>query len=717
MKEGARFAMKSLNYRLHDQLGSAYGPALPEDWKLLTEIALAAHADDAIDAAIHASEQLLAEYRDHGCFKHRLLREALALTDLTAILFYNRLYLHTCADRRRPASPVAAEPSPAWMTHADFCFVNVRATALAESEAGNFLDATRILPLLRSRAIHLAPFFENVFGIVYAQDSFAVISDQVTHPAYEAQGFGRYQQLRYFIDCCHLLGKAVGFDLTAHTSGFSKLSFDRPELFRWVRFTEDYAALYDGQSIDEQYHESTQAMFADHIRDLARGVYRASGITCLENTEQPPAMLQAAFREVKQVVRAAGYYPVVPHTWNGIGLPAIKEYNTEGGYPIWDYRDIHGEDQSAHGMGIHAGLKFHTNLVANRSPHFDDPDWRADSWEPTMAYLSELFPSLHRSYGFDFLRIDYVDHIFKATIVENGDEIVLCEQPSPSQLKRIADAGRACFPACGMLADHVGNDIDLYREAGFTVILGKEVQYPLHKYNVLEMFNFNHRLQQWQADDPLYGTVLFPIDTHDMGHFALLGCDLAEREGRETILLRHLFARFATAGLGQRPKYEVMGNQDGSTGIHRVNNRVESLRWGEDRALLAGYHAIEDLYEQCRADLLVSAVTASYVFDEECWWRIDHQSGAQSLLMLTWHGDHYDHSRAGTHAIHTPIPLPRPAAEIAQIEPLLGITPAAHAHDTNVLLPHDRLEWRLEADQVAIDWPRGSSWVVRVRYR
>jgi hypothetical protein len=712
--------MKQLDHPRHDQIRTEFGSssALPADWKQLTAIALAAHGDAAIEAAAIESELLLREYQASGCFKDRLLREALALNDLTAILFYNRLYLQTYGDGQRPPSPVAHENSRAWMLHADFCFVNVRATALAESEAGNFLNATRLLPILRARGIHLAPFFENVFGIVYAQDSFAIISDQVVHPAYEAQGFSRYQQLRYFIDCCHLLGKAVGFDLTAHTSGFAKLAFDRPELYRWLRFNADYSDLYDGQSIDEQYDEAMQAQFSAHIRDLARDVYEAHGIDRLEDPEQPLATIQEAFRQVKQVVRAAGYYPVVPHTWNGIGLPGLKQYNREGGYPIWDYRDVHGEDQSAHGMGIHAALKFHSGLVANRSPYFDDPQWRAPSWEPTMAYLSELFPSLHRSYGFDFLRIDYVDHIFKATIVENGEEIVLCEQPSPSQLKRIADAARDCFPACGMLADHVGNDIDRYREAGFTLILGKEVQYPLHKYNILEMFGFNHQLQQQHAADPLYGTVLFPIDTHDMGHFALLGRDLAEREGRATILLRHLFARFATAGRGQRPKYEVMGNQDLSTGIHRVNNRVESLRWGEDRAHLAAYHAIEDLYEQCRAELLRSAVTASYVFDEECWWRIDDQAGAQSLLVLTWHGDRYDHDQAATRRLHTTIPLARSIAEVALVEPLLGIRPAAEAHDTSTpLIDHDQIRYQLDEQQIGIEWPNLTSWVVRVRYR
>jgi hypothetical protein len=238
---------------------------------------------------------------------------------------------------------------------------------------------------------------------------------------------------------------------------------------------------------------------------------------------------------------------------------------------------MHGADQSSHAIGIHASLKYHTNLVANRAPYFEDASWSAGSWEPTIEYLSNLFPAMHHTYGFDFLRIDYVDHIFNNTIIEQDREIVLGEQLSPSQLKRIADTARSCFPACGMLADHVGNDIERYRQAGFTAILGREVQYPLNQQHVSDMFSFNDQLQHFQGADPDFGTVVFPIDTHDMGHPALLGRDLPEREGRATISLRHLFARFATAWRGQRPKYETLGNQDLSVGIYRVNNRPESL--------------------------------------------------------------------------------------------------------------------------------------------
>ena len=48
-------------------------------------------------------------------------------------------------------------------------------------------------------------------------------------------------------------------------------------------------------------------------------------------------------------------------------------------------------------------------------------------------------------------------------------------------------------------------------------------------------------------------------------------------------------ARFLNVGKNRRPKYEVIGNQDLSTGIHRVNNVPESLAWKSDKYVFYNY--------------------------------------------------------------------------------------------------------------------------------
>jgi hypothetical protein len=689
---------------------------LPPHWATLTEIvgAAARHSPALRDAAIERSEALWAEYTRAGYLGGLLLRQALGVDETTATLFFNRLYRHAGLARARPPSPVAHERDERWMTHTDYCFVNARATGRFPNQTGNFLSAARLLPVLRARAIHLAPFGQSAFGIVYAQDSFSHLSDEVTHAPFEALGLDRRDQLRYFIDCCHLTGKAVGFDLTAHTCGFSKVSFDRPELFRWVRFEPSYQGLWQGMTLDQQYEEPVQAEFAAAIREVTRAICAEHGLASLEGDSVPPARADAVQAMIKAVVRSLGYYPVVPHTWNGVGLPGLRDYDREGGYPNWDYRDEHGDDQSAHAIGVHASFKFHTGLRANQ-PAVEG----TSSWAPTVDYLAGLFPQMHRDYGFDFVRVDYVDHVFRATRVEpDGREVARSEQLSPSQLRTIAARAKEAFAPAGMLADHVGNDIDRYRLAGFSAVLGREVQHPLGKYEVIDLLDFNQRLAVHQRDEPCYGTVVFPIDTHDMGHPALLGRDLAQRDDRATVLLRHWFARFASAGVGHRPKYETMGAQDLSHGIYRANNEPVSMQWGSDHAALAAYHLVEDTWQGLQAEWREGHLAANYVFDEHCWWRVDCPAAGTAYVVVTWLGAAYDWGRALRSPIETVISL-ADLAPVERIEPVLGVRPAptSDAVGSIRLDPRD-VECTLRPDgALRVRWPERTSWLWRLRLR
>ena len=712
---------------------------LPDHWAAITRIALAPlkHSTILCERVYSQSQTLFEQYLQHGYFPNCLLREALSLPEATGILFFNRLYRHAELTGIRPPSPLQDQPDDTWMSHSGYCFVNVRATGALPSVTGNFINATRLLPLLRVRAIHLCPFFESVFGIVYAQDSFAIVSDKVVHAQYEALGVSRYDQLRYFIDCCHLLGKAVAFDLTPHTSGFSKLCLDRPELFRWLRFDPEYNGLQAGQTVDDQYDEACQKTFIDHIRSLARQVCDEYELPGLENTESDPAKINAVKEQVMTVLRSYGYYPVVPHTWNGVGLPGLKSYDKAGNYPIWDYRDAEGNDQSAHGIGIHASFKFNTGLVANASPYYD-PDkrdqWRSQPWAETWDYLGELFPRMHREYGFDFLRIDYVDHVFEGAVEKDGEEIVLCEQLSPGVLRSIARAAKRAFPAAGMLADHVGHDIDLYRTAGFATIWGWEAMAPVDAHNMRQIFDLNRKLAAWHSETPGYGTVAYTVDIHDTGHPEILGKELPDRDDRAVVALRHFLARFSTAGIGSRPKYETLGSQDLSGGIYRANNEEVSLTWSDDRAAMTAYHLIEDAYESCRDQWATGRLTRSQVFDDHCWWQIQGPDQRVAYLACTWIGTEYRHDQAMQHTMHSVIPIAsapegpggpdapdgpdRPGMKIGGLEVVLGMRPASDPGQVeSIALDSGHIEWHLDdSGELHVRWPNLTSWLFRIRY-
>ena len=72
--------------------------------------------------------------------------------------------------------------------------------------------------------------------------------------------------MKFFIDCCHLLNIAVGFDFVPHTSYDSALRLQRPDLFRWVKLDENKKELYSAMSIDQQYEDGFQKKCHEKVK-------------------------------------------------------------------------------------------------------------------------------------------------------------------------------------------------------------------------------------------------------------------------------------------------------------------------------------------------------------------------------------------------------------------------------------------------------------------
>ncbi|ATX76989.1 hypothetical protein [Reinekea forsetii] len=693
---------------------------LPSYWRKLVDIAF-----NAIDLScvlrtriFDQTQAAYSQYKRFGYLPDKLLRDCLAMHQYTGILFFSLLYKDQKLRGCRPPSPVATCSDPTWMNQSSFCFFNVRATDIELEQTGNLIDATRLLPILRAGAIHMAPFFQSIFGIVYAQDSFKIISDDVTNSFYEAIGVSRYDQLRYFIDCCHLTNKAVGYDMTPHTATFSKLSFDRPELFRWLRWSPDYQSLYQDMPVEEQYQETIQRQYVRDIADLASKTCDIFSIGSLEDTQADIKRLDAAHQLVRDVIRQEGYFPMVPHTWNGIGLPGIKLYDHERNHPVWDYRNLEGEDQSEHGIGLHSLFKFHTNLKPNSSPFHDGSDPQSldtPSYQPTMDFLTNLFPEVHREYGFDFLRVDYQDHVFRNRPLRNGQEVIVCEQLTCSQLLDISNSARQAFPAAGMLADHMGTDIERYRKAGFITILGDEVKFSVNQDKIEKMFKFNAKLAQLSIRDPSLGAPALAMDTHDLGHPMILGMDLPMREERSTFLLRLFLSRFSTGGIGNRPKYETLGNQDFSSGIYRCNNQPGSLKWGEDRVCLSGYHRIEDLYALLKTDLQHSMLLKYRVYEQYSWWLIAEPEIDEKYLFFCWFERETTAGANSKEVICNISSSELPA--FIRYEVVQGFNLAAQSTNEFVLSDEQFSLVPSSGSNIRLTWPMFSSWVLRLEYK
>lgn len=571
---------------------------------------------------------LINDYKDKG-YLAETFRKLLDLPDLAVILFFCYLYNEKALEGNRPSSIAETNPDCNWFLNADSCFFNVRATGKNVSETGNLIDAIKLLAALRVKSIHLAPFFECHYGIIYCQNSFYTINSEIVNMNYLKYGVSSKEQVKFFIDCIHLLGFAVGFDFTPHTCKMSKLCFDRPDLFRWIRTNKNATSLYNEMDINEQYSDTFQIACHKEVSGIANEVKNIFHIKNLEIiSDSEISISNMAQASIKQRLLEDGYYPVPPHTWNGIGVPGFAEYKYTQEWPVWRYLDKDGNDVSKEAIGLHTSLYFHKNLTANAIPE-NVNDIAVN--ETTINFIKSYLKEIVSYYLFDFIRVDYVDHIFDNVEYRDGKQIPVCETLTPNELLDIINYLKKDLSGLGFQADHMKLDTKLFEQAGFNLILGAEACNSFTRQIISESLE---RSKSAVTAKQSNCKALYTIDTHDVAHPLFLGKELAEREGKQGFIARLFLARFANVGKNRRPVYEVVGNQDFSTGIHKANIKPQSLFWRSDMGVFYAYHLIEDIYAGLKDKLDTSFIKSFEVSEHSAVWVLeDSQSNTNWICV------------------------------------------------------------------------------------
>ncbi|MGP1411994.1 MAG: hypothetical protein ACTTKD_09185 [Peptoanaerobacter stomatis] len=568
---------------------------LPEYWKKIFYCAKE-KLISAYEKEMDLSNLFFAQYWLKGYISGYMFIDLLKISDFAMIYFFVKLYMKYDYHGVRPRSIISDKKDDLWFLERDFCFFNIRAVGKEVEETGNIIDAVKLLPALRVSAIHLAPFFECSAGIIYCQKSFVHINHEIINIQYMEKGISAKEQMLFFIDCCHLLNIAIGFDVTPHTSNDSILRLQKPELFRWIKLAQDKTTLFDNMDIDEQYSTGFQSQCQKEIALLVEEEIKKNNIgRAIDDFDIE------CIDKINKRLGEVGYYTVPPHTWNGVSVPGFKKYSHNIQTPIWEYKDKYGRNQGQHAIWLHANFYMHKGFKANKLPvsYVLDTKEKEKNIEFFNFFIDYLKDNIER-YLFDFLRIDYVDHIFDNVKEENGIEIPLNEMLTPIEIREIVKRLKSNWKGIGVLADHVGCDPDKYYQAGFNLIISSYVTFEYNKLNLEKIF---YDLCSSNSNNSNHFNTIWAIDTHDMAHPLFLGKELAYREGKVGMGVRFFLSRFANVGRNRHPKYEVIGNQDLSSGIHRANNRPESIAWNSDKELFELYHQIENQYEMIKDDL------------------------------------------------------------------------------------------------------------------
>jgi hypothetical protein len=602
------------------------------------------------DLAVVAT--LVTEYERQG-YVRRTCRTMLELPDAAIIAFYRAL-----SQTRSDASPVCERPDSGWMADADFCFINVRATGLGE-RPGSFLQAAKLLPALRVNAIHLAPFTDYDFSVIYAVRSTRAIAPQLVDPTL---ALSAEVQLQTFVAAAHMLGMAVGFDLEPHVAQFAVPVLMRPELFRWIALSSDREALLHGLTMDEMLTEEMQQTIITYVRVIVDTELRASGLDSLEVAPDDDSALRERrratyFRLIKAVI-GAGLWTIPSQSWAGAGVPAFAGYNHQDNYARFAYCGPNGEDLSGSAFHILTPYKLQTELRANR------PSAGGVPFQPGIDAYSAVFAYWRDGFDFDFVRYDSVDHIIDS-LVDGDLERPAADRPTPAVLRTCIERSRSpARPYIGNFAERMGLELEPYAAIGFDLMLGTNMLRRVDRSLIEDSIRLSARLEALNQERAARFAVPFCIDTHDTGNPGLWCAPLVQVVGGGGMRLRHVVSRFLGAGLARRPKYEVMGSQDLSYGLYAANVGEVNLTWVGDTTYNAGYHRIEDVYTILRPLLDRGSLGRWATNDWSAWWVI--VAGTELLVVAI--GLESDQPRGGDMVVELAELLPSPDSDLTEYQ-------------------------------------------------
>ena len=483
-------------------------------------------------------------------------------------------------------SPYENEKNSDWILKNSFCFFNVRATSNKKDSLGNLIDAIKILPTLRVKSIHLAPFFESSLGVIYSVTSFNIIDKDIVNREYLEMGLTEEEQLEIFIDFAHLLNMGVGFDLEPHMSQFSRVFIENPKLVRWIRLNENRDNFWNNISQDEMLINENQITIHNEVNEIRDNILKKYNLKKLDDKKTDDKI----YFEITDNLIENGVWTIPSHTWRGRGIPKFIKYNKEKGYPMFEYISWEGDNHDAHAFGILAPFKFFDNIPINKIP---DPD-KLTANNEVIDFFYSIFPKLQKKYGFDFIRFDFVDHLFESII---NEKLSKSDRITPYILKQTINRAKRGKRYIGTIAERTGVEIKKYKQYGFDLILGEDHLLAPSVNYIKSLYKQNKKLEAMNLKAKKKGSILFTIDTQDTGNPGF-NCVPYQLYGSSGMAFRFFLSRFSGAGNSFRPKYEAIGNQDSTIGLYDANTFQTSIEWKNDKTFNEVYHNIEDIFTE-----------------------------------------------------------------------------------------------------------------------
>lgn len=572
-----------------------------------------------------------------------------------------------------------------WLKREQHSIKLINLTALGNGNyspaPGNFVDWLKQILILPSgnleknilgTTVYLIPFHPRDFGCAYLPSS-SDISESVKDGYLTGKtGISGKEQVQLFITMAQLAGHPVIYDILPQTSRFSKEVLANPSIVRWMDVSELMTEIE--VEIESLYYVLEQKYGKDDAKvavNIAKSILKSGSDDISEHYKpvfddlskllkpkkkqlsEKMTMKQAQIKLVSRVKKIVsqienvpeskicdecditqqgviigeliknGLWPVPGGAWCSAGIPVFERMSETGDYPTFKHYDYKGNDVSRY-ANLDCQSPFYFVYLENGEYNM-----------PVVNYFINKVKNLCKTYQFDGIRVDHIDHVVDE-FSQKGDRPISYRAPKLV----LAKCNEALKQECkhfATLAEYMlgGNNIKEYhREMHFDVLWGNDVICQNQK-TPYEIIKNNKDLKTYNEAPLTRGSVsvLKSYNNQD-GEFRDID-QYPGQLGEAGALFKWLKLHFIPGGKkAQRPIMYVDGDESYTTiGTEACIGAEISLKRAKNYGFFEKFDAIARYAKNC--DLLTDGEAQIITQTDKGFvcWAVNKSSSKETLFV------------------------------------------------------------------------------------
>lgn len=449
--------------------------------------------------------------------------------------------------------------------------------------------------------IHLMPLFESGDGSIYVQNSWKLNNDFLDENLIKLGYETAEKQLKLIINIMHCAGKIVGFDALPHVDNFSEIVLLNPNLFEWIKLSEDKTRQLSTDEIDyNQISKEVQEIIIKEL-NLNENIFDENELL-REDVIFPQNKNSFEIRmKLRKDIREKGIEPI-PVTEHIPLRPILFDKIETSDNENWAKFYVPNQDNTSIIIGSNTPYKFY-EIDRNGYPiknKINNQVWN---------YIINKFKTFQSDFNFDFLRADMAHCQLSHAHNEEAKDFETIE--FWKQLKKEIQANKPYFGtfAEAFYGNYYIDGISDMINKNFDIVLG-DMNYKLLDENYINYID--DFLNPFREHIPFYPCI--SIFTNDS--------DIEENNkyyaSNEENLLRVFFGLFLNL-----PSYMGMGFETRDINPKKENNytnkyvkkQKEEYLIGDNKYFFYKFKELEKIYNELKP--IINNFPLKQLYDED----------------------------------------------------------------------------------------------------